>query len=314
MLKELKDPYTAYLTPKEMKAFREKQDGEYSGIGASLEKREHDIVITTVFAGSPAERAGLKPGDAIVTVDGHATGGVAIDASTSRIKGPSGTSVRLGIRRKGAKRVEQITIIRGRIDIPETKKHLETVRGKKVGYIHLLEFGAHASRDVRRDVLALQKKGAQAIVLDLRFNGGGFLSQAVDVTSIFQQGVVTSTQGLHSPREVLKTSGSVVTKQPLVVLVNGYSASASEIVTGALKDHRRAKVVGTTTFGKGLVQSIVPLSGGGALKLTTAVYRTPSGLNINKKGIVPDIMVRDNPKTKSDEQLTAALSYLATQL
>ena len=169
------------------------------------------------------------------------------------------------------------------------------------------------ARDLRQDIEELDGKGAQSFILDLRYNGGGLLSQAVDVTSVFQTGLVTSTEGLHSPREELVASGPVATKKPLVLLVNGYSASASEIVTGALKDHRRATIIGTTTFGKGLVQTIVSLGNGAALKLTTAVYLTPNGTNINKKGITPDIVVTDKPKTKKDEQLRAALRYLARQ-
>jgi carboxyl-terminal processing protease len=187
---------------------------------------------------------------------------------------------------------------------------MERAGGQKVGYVQLYMFGGLAARDVRRDVQELADRGAQSFILDLRYNSGGLLDQAVDVTGIFQTGVVTSTKGLHSPLEVLETEGPVATEQPLVLLVNGYSASASEIVTGALKDHQRAEIIGTRTFGKGLVQTPVPLGNGAVLKLTTAVYLTPNGTNINKKGIAPDIVVRDDPKTKKDEQLQAALKYL----
>lgn len=313
-LKSLDDPYTVYLSPQEMRAFKETESGEYSGIGASLEKTKQGLLITNVFDGSPAAGAGLKPGNVIVTVDGHETAGPAIDVSIARIKGDEGTRVRLGVRRKGATQVDEVVVVRRRIEIPETRTRMVVAGGEKVGYIQLFEFGGNAARDVRRDVRELQSKGARAIILDLRYNGGGLLSQAVDVTGIFATGVVTSTQGLHSPLEVLKADGPVATRRPLVVLVNGYSASASEIVTGALQDHDRAEIVGTTTFGKGLVQSIVPLDGGSALKLTTAIYRTPDGTNINKKGITPDVTVRDDPKTEKDEQLTAALAYLGRRL
>ena len=179
--------------------------------------------------------------------------------------------------------------------------------------MQLYEFGGFAGRDVREDVEELGQKGAQWYILDLRYNGGGLLTQAVDVTNVFQQGLVTSTSGLHSPEEELEASDPVATKKPMVVLVNGFSASASEIVTGALKDHDRATIIGTRTFGKGLVQSIVDLGNGAALKLTTAVYLTPDGTNINKKGITPDIVAPDKPKTKPDETLQAALRYIARQ-
>jgi len=311
-LKSLNDPYTVYLSPKETKAFAEKESGEYFGIGASLQKTDKGLVITTVFPGSPAAAAGLKPGDVIVSVDGAPTKNVAIETSIAAIKGNEGTEVTLEIQpKKGPPK--QVSVTRRTIQIPETHKAMKMAGGEKVGYVQLFDFGGYAARDVRRDIEALARKGAQSFILDLRYNGGGLLAQAVDVTGIFQTGLVTSTKGLHSPLEELKTDGPVATGKPLVLLVNGYSASASEIVTGALKDRGRAEVIGTRTFGKGLVQSIVPLGNGAALKLTIAVYLTPNGTNINKKGITPDIVVVAQPKTKKDEQLQAALRYLARQ-
>ena len=313
MLKSLDDPYTVYLTPKEVRDFEEKERGSYSGIGASLQKTKDGLVITTVFDGSPAKAKGLAPGDVIVTVDGEPTKGVAIDTSISRIKGDDGSTVVLGIQPKGKKTTEQVTVVRKQIEIPETSERIINDKGTKVGYIQLYEFGGLAGRDVRENVDALAAKGAQWFILDLRYNGGGLLTQAVDVTGVFQTGLVTSTAGLHSPNEELTATGPVATKKPMVVLVNGFSASASEIVTGALKDHKRATIVGTTTFGKGLVQSIIDLGNGAALKLTTAVYLTPNGTNINKKGITPDIVAPDRPKTKKDDALQRALRYIAAQ-
>ncbi|HET6474651.1 MAG TPA: S41 family peptidase [Thermoleophilia bacterium] len=313
MLKSLDDPYTVYLTPKEVRDFEEKERGSYSGIGASLQKANGGLVITSVFDGSPAKAKGLGSGDVIVTVDGKPTGSTSIETSISRIKGEEGTTVELGIKPKGEKETKQVTVERRRIEIPETSERLIDDKGTKVGYIQLYEFGGLAARDVRENVDALAKKGAQWFILDLRYNGGGLLNQAVDVTGLFQTGLVTSTEGLHSPREELKATGPVATKKPMVVLVNGYSASASEIVTGALKDRDRATIIGTKTFGKGLVQSIVDLGNGAALKLTTAVYLTPNGTNINKKGITPDIVVKDRQKTKKDDVLQRALRYISVQ-
>ena len=310
LLKSLDDPYTVYLSPQETQAFKEKESGQYSGIGAALEKGKTGLVITTVFDGSPAKEAGLKPGDIIVTVDGKPTKDVAIDTSIARIKGEEGSRVVLGVEPEGGGPVKSYSIVRRRIEVPETHTRMEVSNGQKVGYVQLWEFGGLAARDVREDVEDLTKKGAQSFILDLRYNPGGLLTQAVDVTGIFQTGVVVSTEGLHSPEEVLSTDGPVATGKKMVVLVNGYSASASEIVTGALKDHGRAEIVGTHTFGKGLVQTIVDLGDGAALKLTTAVYLTPNGTDINHKGITPDIVVKENPKTKVDEQLQAALTYL----
>ena len=313
MLKSLDDPYTVYLTPKEVRDFEEKERGSYSGIGASLQKTKDGLVITTVFDGSPAKAKGLGSGDTIVTVDGEPTKGVAIDTSVSRIKGDEGSTVVLGIQPKGKKATEQVTVVRKQIEIPETSERIIDDKGTKVGYIQLYEFGGLAARQVHEDVDALTEKGAEWFILDLRYNPGGFVAPAVDVTGVFQTGLVTSTEGLHSPREELTATGPVATKKPMVVLVNGYSASASEIVTGALKDHERATIVGTTTFGKGLVQSVIDLGNGAALKLTIAVYLTPNGTNINKKGITPDIVAPDRPTTKKDDALQRALQYIAAE-
>ena len=297
MLGSLKDPYTVYLTPKEVQDFAEKEKGSYSGIGASLQKTKDGLVISTVFAGSPAKAAGLVPGDIIQAVDGQSTKDAAIETSISRIKGAEGSTVTLTIQPKDRKQPpKDVKLARKTIVIPETTKRIIDDKGTKVGYIQLYEFGGLAGVDVRQDVEALKKRGAQWFILDLRYNGGGLLTQAVDVTNVFQTGLVTSTSGLHSPKEELTANGPVATSRPMVVLVNGFSASASEIVTGALKDHKRATIIGTTTFGKGLVQTIVDLGNGAALKLTTAVYLTPNGTNINKKGITPDIVAPDKPR------------------
>ncbi len=312
-LKSLDDPYTVYLSPEEAKALAERMSGQFFGIGATLQKGKKGLAVASVIAGSPADKAGLKPGDIIVTVDGQPTAAEAVEVSVARIRGEEGTHVKLGIEPSAGGPPQTLDIVRRRIELPETRRTMERAGGEKVGYVELFAFEAFAARDVRRDVDALAKRGAQAFILDLRYNGGGLLGQAVDVTGIFQTGVVTSTEGLHQPLEVLETSGPVATGKPLVVLVNGYSASASEIVTGALKDHQRAEIIGTRTFGKGLVQTTVPLGNGAALHLTIAVYLTPNGTDINKKGIVPDLVVRDNPKTKLDEQLQAALKYLTRQ-
>jgi carboxyl-terminal processing protease len=314
MLKSLKDPYTVYLTPKEVSDFEEKERGSYSGIGASLQKTKDGLVITSVFEGSPAKAAGLAPGDVIQAVDGKSTKDAAIETSISRIKGKEGTTVLLTVQPKDTKQQpKELKVVRKTIEIPETSQRIINDKGTKVGYIQLYEFGGLAGRDVRKNVEELSRKGAQWFILDLRYNGGGLLTQAVDVTGVFQTGLVTSTAGLHSPREELTAAGPVATDKPMVVLVNGFSASASEIVTGALKDHDRATIIGTKTFGKGLVQSIVDLGNGAALKLTTAVYLTPNGTNINKKGITPDIIAPDRPKTKPDDALQRALQYIAAQ-
>ena len=313
MLESLDDPYTVYLTPKENRELQIMESGQYSGIGASLQKKDGTVLITTTFPGSPAAKADLGPGDAILSVDGEPVAEQDLDTAVARIKGEEGTTVRLEVRRKGQEAAEMLTLTRRRIEIPQTGRRMERAGAVKVGYVQLYGFAELAARDVRRDVAALDAKGAEYFIFDLRYNPGGLLSQAVDVTNVFMQGLVTTTQGHNWPRKTYEAEGAVSTSKPLVVLVNEYSASAAEIVTGALKDSDRATVIGTRTFGKGLVQTIVNMSGGAALKLTTAVYLTPDGTDINDKGIAPDIVVKDDPETDQDEVLQRALAYIAAR-
>lgn len=313
MLKSLADPYTVYLDPEENRLLEEQTKGEYSGIGASLQKKDGGLMITGVFDGSPAKAAGLAPGDLIVAVDGKSTKDEALEASVARIKGKAGTKVTLTVRKKGAKDESDMTLTRKTLPIPQTRTKMLRAGDDDVGYVQLYEFAGGAGDDVRDEVDKLEQKGADWMILDLRYNGGGLLSEAVDVTGVFQRGEVVSTKGLNSPLEVFASDETPATDLPLVVLTNGYTASASEIVTGALSDRDRATVIGTRTFGKGVVQSIVPLGTGAALKLTTANYFTPDGTNIDKKGIAPDVRAPDDPKTKKDETLARALAYIAAR-
>ncbi len=313
MLESLDDPYTSYLSPKETQLLQEQTEGEYSGIGASLQKKDGGLLITGVFDGSPAKAAGLGAGDVITAVDGETTEGEALDASVARIKGKEGTDVTLTVRKKGAEKAEVITLTRKKIPIPQTEAKMLDAGDTEVGYVQLYEFAGGAGDDVRREIDKLEDKGAEWIILDLRYNPGGLLSEAVDVTGAFIRGEVVSTKGLNSPLEVYQSDETPATGLPVVVLTNGYTASASEIVTGALRDRDRATAIGTTTFGKGVVQSIVDLGNGAALKLTTANYFTPDGTNIDKKGIKPDVKAADDPKTKKDETLARALEYIAAR-
>lgn len=310
MLKALDDPYTAFLNADETQRLREQTEGEYSGIGAALEKKNGALVITRVFEGSPAAEAGLGPGDAIVSVDGESTADVAIETSISHIKGEAGTEVELEVRKKGDEATELLTLTRRTIPIPQTETKMLTVDGTKVGYVQLYDFSEGAGDQVREDVEGLIEDGAEAVILDLRYNGGGLLSEAVDVSNVFLDGVVVSTKGRNSPLEVFEAQEDVETDVPLVVLVNEYTASASEIVAAAVQDRDRGTVVGKTTFGKGRVQTIVPLDDGASLRLTTAVYYTPAGRDINEKGVQPDVKAVDDPDTKRDEALQRALSVV----
>jgi carboxyl-terminal processing protease len=310
----LHDPYTVYFTPQQATAFRNELNGTYTGIGTAVDTDSGRLTVTQVFLGSPAAQAGVRPGETIVTVNGVPTAGKSIDASVARIVGPAGTQVHLQLRQTGAPALIDLTLTRRRISPPLTSSRVIDDHGTKVGYVSLSSFAKGAGEQVGRAVADLQKRGAQWLVFDLRNDGGGLVDEAVKVAGDFLPAgkVVVTTQGLHAPKDVLKTSGDSPTGLPLVVLVNGYSASASEIVTGALQDDRRATVIGTRTFGKGVVQTVLPLSGGASLKITIAAYLTPLGRNINHKGIEPSIVVAQNPHSSADQALQRALRFIAT--
>jgi carboxyl-terminal processing protease len=312
MLASLKDPWTVFLSAKDAQAFNQELRGTYSGIGAYMGERAGQLVVTGLFNGSPAKQAGIHAGDVIVAIDGKPTKGVPIDTNVGRITGPAGTQVKLEITRKGSPQPLVFVITRRQIATPETSTKMLTVKGEKVGYLQLAAFAHGVGATVGKDVHSLQAQGARWIILDLRFNPGGLLDESVAVASDFlRDGVVVTTKGLHDPRQVLDATGHPATTLPMVVLVNRDTASAAEIVTGALQDHKRAEIIGTRTFGKGLVQTTFSLPDGSSLKMTIAEYLTPNGRNINKKGLTPDITVADNTATPADEPLQAALSYIA---
>ncbi len=313
LLAPLHDPYTVYFTPQQAKAFAALLSGSYTGIGTAVDTKNGRVTVTQVFAGSPAAQGGIRPGDAIISVDGVPTAGKTIDASVARIVGAAGTKVRLQLRRPGVAGLIDLSLTRRRISPPLTTSRLLNDHGTKVGYVSLSTFAQGAGAQVGQAIAGLQKKGAQRLVFDLRDNGGGLVDEATRVAGDFLPAgkVVVTTQGLHAPKDVLRAVGGHPTSLPLVVLVNGNTASASEIVTGALQDYRRATIIGTRTFGKGVVQTVLPLSGGASLKITIASYVTPLGRNINHKGIEPNIVVKQSPRSKVDQALQRALLFIA---
>jgi carboxyl-terminal processing protease len=312
MLKSLNDPWTEYLSPSLVRWFEQDLQGTYTGIGATLEMKGAKLLVKSVFTGSPAQLAGLGAGDHVISVDGRPTAGLSLVANIAHIKGAAGTKVTLVVQPAQGIARRTLTLTRKEIAMPLTVHRMLHAGSVPVGYVALSQFADGAGAQVQAAVSDLTAKGAKWIVLDLRNNGGGLLAEAVRVTGDFlKSGVVVSTEGLHSARRVLDVTGNQPTGLPVVILVNGNTASASEIVSGALQDHRRAVLIGTRTFGKGLVQNILALPGGAALKITTAIYLTPDGRNINKLGIRPDRVVSDNAKTKADEVVRAALKYIA---
>jgi carboxyl-terminal processing protease len=249
-------------------------------------------------------------------VNGHSIAGVNSEVATSRIKGPAGTAVTLRVFTPGQDRDRTVKVKRERIEIPVARGRMVERDGHKVGVVELLSFSNGAHGLLRREVDRLLGKGAQAFVLDLRGNGGGLLTEGVLVSSIFiEDGEIVSVRGRHRPERTQDAQGDAIDQKiPLVTLVDGGSASASEIVTGALRDRHRAKVVGTRTFGKGLVQEVQRLSNGGVLDLTVANYYLPGGETISTKGIKPQIRAADNPDTDRDEALPVAVDELIREL
>jgi carboxyl-terminal processing protease len=312
-VRSLDDRFSNYFAPHDFSDFQQATEGRFEGVGMSVDPVKDGLRIITVYDGSPAKAAGLAPGDVITAVNGKSIAGQDSQAATTRIKGPAGTEVRLTVRSGGKTR--QVSVKRAEVEIPVVRSEMRHSDGRKIAYVHLAGFTAGAHEAVGEAVRKLLKQGAQGVVLDLRDNGGGLLNEAVGVSSIFiPDGRIVSTKGRARPERVYDaTGGAIDAKIPVVVLVNDRSASASEIVTGALQDRHRAKVVGTRTFGKGVFQEIEPLSNGGALDITVGEYFLPSGRNLGGggvsrgSGVTPDVQAKDNPKTPRDEALVAAL-------
>jgi carboxyl-terminal processing protease len=309
----LKDPYTDYLDPDELEALRARNDGAYFGVGLQVAQRDTAIVVTRVFEDGPADRAEVRAGDRLVSVEGAPTEGRELGAVVSEIRGPEGTMVRIGVA-TGTAPVRELELTRARIRVSSVESRMETVAGEKVGYIRLGQFTRGSAEALRDAITSLRGEGATALVLDLRGDPGGLVTEAIAVAGAFlpEGADVFVTEGLHSPREVYRTDTEPVAGDlPVVVLTDRGSASASEIVAGALRDADRATLVGQRTFGKALVQSTVLLRDGGALKLTTARYLTPSGFDLAARGLAPDVRIVDDPATPRDEVLQRGLSLAA---
>ena len=313
----LDDRFSHYFAPRDFTDFQAATEGRFEGVGMTVEEIERGLRVLTVYKGSPADRGGLRPGDVITHVNGRSIAGESSEESTTRIKGPAGTSVKLTVRSKGETR--ELALERAQVEIPVVKAEMRRSNGRKIAHVHLAGFTSGAHGEVSSAVKRLLKEGADGVVLDLRDNGGGLLNEAVMVSSVFiPDGKIVTTRGRSRPEQVYEaTGGAIDTDIPVVVLVNDRSASASEIVTGALQDRDRAKVVGTRTFGKGVFQEIEPLQNGGALDITVGEYFLPSGRNLGGggvqrgAGVSPDVQAEDDPDTPKDEALAAALREAA---
>ena len=320
----LHDPYSHYYDPSQYDSFQQLTDPHLSGIGVDVVGTRKGVRILQVYAGTPAENAGLAHGEQIVAVGSTSLAGpdpkVNANRATKLIKGAPGTDVTITVLR-GTRRFTR-TLTRANVIIPVADSRLLTYHGTKVGYVALAQFAPGASEEVREQVQKTLHQGAQAVILDLRNNGGGLVEEAVKTASIFiPSGTIVSTRGRAVSSQVyLATGNAISTSIPMVVLVNRDTASAAEIVTGALKDHGRATVVGTRTYGKGVFQEIEQLANGGALDFTVGEYFTPNGTNLGAggvkrgRGIKPQVYVAQKPDSRVDAQLRTGEKTVAAKV
>ena len=315
MLSNLDDSYTRFLEPKEFNQMRIDTSGELTGVGIQIvkDKESDDLIIISPIEGTPAFDAGIKARDKILSIDDISTEGMNIEDAVKLIRGQRGTKVKLEILRGSQSFFK--TLSREKIEIKSVSSKVnQTKNGLSIGYVRIKQFNANASKETRDAIKDLETKKVAGYVLDLRSNPGGLLESSIDISRHFiNKGVIVSTVSKDGLKETKKGNGQALTKKPLVVLVNEGSASASEIVSGAIKDNKRGKLVGKKTFGKGLVQSMRTLVDGSGLTVTVAKYLTPNGTDINKSGIIPDIEVsmKINPilqreiGTRKDKQYRA---------
>ena len=313
-LKRLNDPYTRFLTPQQLQALTQQTiTGELTGIGIRLQQDEatKQLRVVNAIENSPALKAGIKSGDQIVAINGKSTAGLDVESASNQIRGRAGTTVTLRLRRSGQTDFD-LRITRATIALPYVTSNLRQEGNRRIGYIRLQEFSATAPLQMRRAIQSLTNQNVDGFVLDLRGNPGGLLLSSVAIARQWlDRGLIVREVERVGGSTSFDANGTALTKKPLVVLVDGESASASEIVAGALKDNRRATIVGSTTFGKALVQQVFSLSDGSGLTLTVGRYVTPSGLDINRKGIVPNVTV--NLSEAQQRQLVSNADLLGTQ-
>jgi carboxyl-terminal processing protease len=314
MAASLGDPYTTYFNKAENQRFREDIAGEFSGIGVEIIQKDNLLTVVTPLSGSPAEKAGLKPRDIILKVDDTDTATLGFNETINRIRGDKGTEVKLTIARDGVENSLEIKIVRDTIVVKSVELETKDSGGKKILVIKVRQFGDDTGSLFSQIVSDAKKSKPDGIIVDLRNNPGGYLETAVDVSSYFLDGgVVVTEKGKSDKTKEYKTTKQHLLKGiPTVVLINGGSASASEILAGALQDRGAAKIIGEQSFGKGSVQELVELSDKSALKVTVAHWLTPNGRLIDKEGIKPDIEVKNEENSDQDKQLDRAIQYLVS--
>jgi carboxyl-terminal processing protease len=299
------DPHSSFLSKEEHQDLMMETKGAFSGIGIEITIKDNILTVVSPIEDTPAYKAGIKPGDKIIKVEGKSTKDMTLLEAVKKIRGPKGTQVKLTIARQGLEKPLDFSITRDVIPLRSVRHYSLT---PEIGYVRISNFQSKTAKDLVVALEELEKGGKlKGVVLDLRNNPGGLLSQAIEVSDIFlDSGVIVSTKGRDSSQNIMATAHKDEKQRdyPIIVLVNEGSASASEIVAGALQDNKRAIILGTRTFGKGSVQTILPLSDGSGLRLTTSLYYTPSGKSIQLSGITPDIELEYVPPIKKEENGT----------
>jgi carboxyl-terminal processing protease len=322
MLKTLDDPFTRFLEPEKYRSLQVSTSGELIGVGLQIALNSRGgLEVITPIENSPAEKAGLKPRDRILKIEGLSTENLTLDEAATRLRGPLGSVVTLLIGREGEKDIEVI-LVRDRITLNPVVSDLRlSSQGDKIGYLRLSQFNANAVTELAQAISILEKKGASAYILDLRNNPGGLLQAGIEISRLWlESGTIVYTANRQGIQGTYEAFGPALTKDPLVILVNQGTASASEILAGALQDNHRGQLVGETTFGKGLIQSLFELSDGSGLAVTIAKYETPNHRDINKLGIKPDQIIpqpainREQIGTKADVQYQGAIELLSKNL
>ena len=310
------DPYSAYMTPETFNQMQTETSGEFGGLGIEVSMEAGVVKVISPIDDTPASKAGIKAGDYIVKIDNIQVQGKSLSEAVELMRGPVGSAIELTIRRIGEKKALKFNIIRKIIEIQSVKSD---ILEKNIGYIRLTSFNENSGEQIKKKIKELEdKKEIKAYILDLRNNPGGLLSQAIRISDFFlENGEIVSTKSRKASenRKWFAKKGDLTNGKTLIVMINYGSASASEIVAGALKDHKRAILLGENSFGKGSVQSIIPLKNEGAIRLTVAKYYLPSGKSISEVGVSPDIEIDEESddfqiKTKTDNQLNYALKLL----
>ena len=310
------DPYSAYMSPESFEGMQTETSGKFGGLGIEVGMEAGVVKVISPIDNTPASRAGLKAGDYIVKIDGVQVQGKSLMDAVDLMRGLVGSSIEITVRRRGVKKSLIFNIVREVIQVQSVKSE---IIDNNIGYIRLTSFNENSSAQIKEKINKLNKnKNLKGYILDLRNNPGGLLSQAIKITDFFlENGEIVSTKSrkVSENRKWFAKKGDITNGKILIVLINYGSASASEIVAGALKDHKRAIILGENSYGKGSVQSIIPLKNKGAIRLTIAKYYLPSGKSISKVGVTPDIEVMENPKnfkfnSKTDNQLNFAIKLL----